>query len=153
MSCCDHRLRAELRNLERDPPDGFSLGPREDGCLTEWAAVLWGFPPDSVYAGGRFELALSFPDRYPYVAPSVKFRTKVWHSNVSPRTGQICLDILKGEWSPALTARKLVVSIMSLMTSPNPDDPLAPDIAFLYKSNRPLHDRRARNWTRMYASD
>lgn len=144
-------MRSELRNIEDDPPDGFSLGPVDDD-LTEWEAVIWGFPADSVYAGGRFELTLSFPPRYPFVPPAVRFRTKIWHSNVSPRTGKICLDVLKGEWSPALTSRKLVISIMSLMTSPNPDDPLAPEIAYLYKTNRALHDQRARQWTLTYAT-
>lgn len=44
-----------------------------------------------------------------------------------------------------------MLSISSLLTDPNPADPLVPDIARLYTSNRPLFDSTAREWVNLYA--
>ncbi len=43
--------------------------------------------------------------------------------------------------SPALTISKVLLSICSLLTDPNPDDPLVPEIAHLYKANRGEYEK------------
>ena len=63
------------------------------------------------------------------------------------------LDVLKDNWSPALTVSKLLLSISSLLTDPNPDDPLVPEISDIYVKNRLKFDLTAREWTRMYANN
>lgn len=50
----------------------------------------------------------------------MKFDTKLWHPNVSSVTGAICLDILKNEWTPALTIRTALISLQALMCAPVP---------------------------------
>ncbi len=108
-------------------------------------------PEDSPFQGGVFKLNIHFPSDYPFKPPIVTFRTKVFHPNINS-SGGICLDILKGQWSPALTISKVLLSILSLLTDANPNDPLVPDIANLYKTNRAAYDAKAREWTQMYAS-
>ena len=142
------RINKDLQDLLRDPPTSCSAGPLGDD-LYAWEGCIFG-PPDSPFVGGIFRLSIQFPVDYPFRAPHVKFVTKIYHPNINS-AGLICLDILKGAWSPALTISKLLLSITSLLTDPNPDDPFVPEIANLYKSDRAAYEEKARAWTAEYA--
>ncbi|KAJ4823808.1 hypothetical protein Tsubulata_005652 [Turnera subulata] len=124
------------------------LGPVAEDMF-HWQATIMG-PPDSPYAGGVFLVTIHFPPDYPFKPPKVAFRTKVFHPNINSN-GSICLDILKEQWSPALTISKVLLSICSLLTDPNPDDPLVPEIAHMYKTDRSKYETTARSWTQKYA--
>uniref|UniRef100_A0A8C4X5X0 Ubiquitin-conjugating enzyme E2Na n=1 Tax=Erpetoichthys calabaricus TaxID=27687 RepID=A0A8C4X5X0_ERPCA len=91
-------------------------------------------PQDSPFEGGTFKLELFLPEEYPMAAPKVRFMTKIYHPNVD-KLGRICLDILKDKWSPALQIRTVLLSIQALLSAPNPDDPLANDVAEQWKTN------------------
>lgn len=52
-----------------------------------------------------------------------------------PSLGRICLDILKKNWSPALQIRAVLVSIQSLLSDANLDDPLDEEVAELFKTD------------------
>lgn len=142
------RITKELLDLQRDPPSSCSAGPSGDNMFN-WQATIMG-PSDSPYSGGVFFLNITFPTDYPFKPPKLSFATKIYHPNIN-QNGSICLDILKDQWSPALTISKVLLSITSLLTDPNPDDPLVAEIANLYKTDRVRYENTAREWTRKYA--
>jgi ubiquitin-conjugating enzyme E2 D/E len=142
------RIQKELEDLRQCPIETCTAGPAGSD-LYVWDATLFG-PKDSPYEGGVFHLTLVIPLNYPFKPPKVTFTTKIFHPNINLQGG-ICLDILKDQWSPALSIAKVLLSISSLLTDANPKDPLMPDIARLYVENRPEFDRTAREWTRLYA--
>ncbi|KAI9164271.1 Ubiquitin-conjugating enzyme E2 4 [Blastocladiella emersonii ATCC 22665] len=143
------RITKELQDLGRDPPSSCSAGPTGDDMFT-WQATIMG-PADSSFAGGVFFLQIHFPTDYPFKPPKVNFTTRIYHPNINSN-GSICLDILRDQWSPALTVSKVLLSICSLLTDPNPDDPLVPEIAHLFKTDRARYEATAREWTRKFAS-
>ncbi|KAL5673499.1 hypothetical protein ACJX0J_017805, partial [Zea mays] len=97
------RILKELKDLQKDPPTSCSAGPAGEDMF-HWQATIMG-PPDSPYAGGVFLVNIHFPPDYPFKPPKVSFKTKVFHPNINSN-GSICLDILKEQWSPALTISK-----------------------------------------------
>ncbi|MCP9266083.1 Ubiquitin-conjugating enzyme E2-17 kDa [Dirofilaria immitis] len=142
------RIQKELQDLGRDPPAQCSAGPVGDD-LFHWQATIMG-PPESPYQGGVFFLTIHFPTDYPFKPPKVAFTTRIYHPNINSN-GSICLDILRSQWSPALTISKVLLSICSLLCDPNPDDPLVPEIARIYKTDRERYNQLAREWTQKYA--
>ena len=143
------RINKELIDLGKDPPANCSAGPSDEKDQFHWQATIMG-PDDSPYAGGVYFLTIGFPTDYPFKPPKVAFTTRIYHPNINSN-GSICLDILKEQWSPALTISKVLLSISSLLTDPNPDDPLVPNIAHEYKTDRKKYEASAREWTRKYA--
>tara|TARA_B100000676_G_C17954707_1_gene774044 strand:- start:799 stop:1254 length:456 start_codon:yes stop_codon:yes gene_type:complete len=149
MSKANNRILNELKEMKNDPPSNCNAGPIDDNNIFLWEGSIVG-PSDSPYAGGLFKLEIIFPKNYPFKPPKVKFNTPIYHPNIN-RYGNICLDILTTNWSPALTILKVLLSISSLLTDPNPDDPLDKDIADIYLSDIERFKKNARNYTIRYA--
>lgn len=100
---------------------GVSAFP-ESSNLFVWLGTIEG-SKGTVYEGLKFKLKLKFPTDYPYKAPVVTFDTPCFHPNVD-QFGNICLDILKEQWSSAYDVRTVLLSIQSLLGEPNNDSPL-----------------------------
>ncbi|ODV87817.1 hypothetical protein CANARDRAFT_185914, partial [[Candida] arabinofermentans NRRL YB-2248] len=146
-----NQMSAQARETERlisDPVPGITAVPHEDN-LRYFDVTIDG-PSTSPYENGKFKLELFLPDDYPMIAPKVRFLTKIYHPNID-RLGRICLDVLKSNWSPALQIRTILLSIQALLSSPNPDDPLANEVAEEWKTNESNAIKNAREWTAKYA--
>mmetsp|Transcript_12983 Transcript_12983/g.23314 ORF Transcript_12983/g.23314 Transcript_12983/m.23314 type:complete len:203 (+) Transcript_12983:269-877(+) len=109
-------------------------------------------PEGTCYEGGVFDVDILVPKEYPFEPPKMKFNTKIWHPNVSSQTGAICLDILKDQWSPALTIKTAMLSLQALLCSPEPSDPQDAQVARMYLDNKAEFDRTAKHWVKTYAT-
>jgi len=100
-------------------------------------------PPQ--YEGGFFNATMSFPDDYPNKPPSVRFTSEMWHPNVY-KDGRVCISILHdpgedphgyeeaGErWRPVHTVESILLSIISMMSSPNDESPANIDAAKMFR--------------------
>nr|CAG4650501.1 EOG090X0DZY [Sida crystallina] len=123
------RLQQELMTLMMSGDKGISAFPNGDDFFS-WIGTING-PPGTVYDGLVYKLALSFPNGYPFTAPTVKFVTACFHPNVDVH-GNICLDILKDKWSALYDVRTILLSIQSLLGDPNNDSPLNTQAAQLW---------------------
>ncbi|KAH9919341.1 ubiquitin-conjugating enzyme/RWD-like protein [Fomitopsis serialis] len=81
----------------------------------------------------------------------MKFITKIYHPNVSSASGAICLDILKDAWSPVLTLKSTLISLQSLLCSPEPRDPQDAEVAKHFMTSKSSFEETARYWTEIYA--
>jgi ubiquitin-conjugating enzyme E2 D/E len=142
------RIKSELSDFASNNIDNISAKPISSDNI-KWEGSIIG-PEGTPYSGGIFNLDITLPSDYPYKPPHIIMKTKIYHPNINDE-GTICLDILKDQWSPALTLSKVLLSISSLLAEPNPNDPLAPDVARIYLNDIKLFNKKAREFTDKYA--
>jgi peroxin-4 len=129
------RLMKEYRELQKEassPDSEIQLAP-VDGNLNNWRGFVHG-PDSTPFAKGHFELEIIVPSSYPLAPPNIRFATKIFHPNVHPKTGEICLDILKNAWSPAWTLQATCRAIIILLSNPEPESPLNCDAGNLLRN-------------------
>ena len=145
-----NRLSKELREITHDRASGVSVRLVDESSFSHMLGYIRG-PSDTPYEGGTFEVDVRVTSAYPFEPPKMKFTTKVWHPNVSSQSGAICLDVLKDQWTPALTIKTALLSVQALLAAAEPDDPQDAVVAKMYVTNRGKFDETAKQWTKKYA--
>ncbi|VUC25215.1 unnamed protein product [Clonostachys rosea] len=144
-----NRLRV-YKDIERFDTDNIACIPLHT-ARTDIMTFFEG-PPSTPYKGGIFAIQMSIPAEYPFVPPRCRFVTKIYHPNVDSN-GRICVDILENHGhSPHLKLSHTLRSIASLLADPGLDDPLVPEIAVTYLTDRARFNENAAMYTRKYAT-
>lgn len=144
------RLKKELADFKKGTDTSGITLEEDPSDPRHFVGVLNG-PVDTPYSGGVFRVDINIPTDYPFGPPKMKFITKLWHPNMSSQTGAICLDILKDQWSPALTIKTAMLSLQALLCSPEPSDPQDAEVANMYLRNYEEFVSTAKFWTDTYA--
>ena len=152
MSVCIKRLRKELGDVNIETTRNTELIEVKmiNDDLFQWTVNFHG-QKNSPFEGGIFNMSFVFPKDYPFKPPKVKMNTKVYHPNIS-ETGDICLDLLKDQWSPTISMYRIIISIKSLLIEPNINDPLNPDVARHYRLDKDGYHRTAKEWVVKFAT-
>jgi ubiquitin-conjugating enzyme E2 D/E len=145
------RILKERTDAQKNCWDCISAGPISEEDPFIWQANFLG-PEGTPYAGGLFFLKIQFPSEYPWKPMQVRFTTKIYHPNVDAQTGTVCQTPIMSNWSPAFTIAQVLTSIYTLLSAPNLNDSIAPDVRDLYQRDRSRFDQTAREWTLRYAT-
>lgn len=145
------RITGELKVIMATHGDDkwWTLRPIGDR-LDQLLATLRG-PPDTPNQGGIFHVRLNLAGDFPLSPPKAWFVTKILHPNIDPN-GAICVDRLGSNWTPILDLEKVLISIGSLLATPNWDEPVDSEHLARFLGDRSLFEAEARRWTEMYAT-
>ncbi|KAF2273858.1 uncharacterized protein EI97DRAFT_435774 [Westerdykella ornata] len=144
------RIQKEIADIKNDHACGVSVELFNEEDLTHLKGVFKG-PPDTPYEGGTYKVDIMIPPDYPFRPPVMKFLTKIWHPNVSSQTGAICLDTLSTMWSPVFTLKNALISLQSLLSTPEPKDPQDAEVAGMLLKNPREFEHVAHDWAVKYA--
>ncbi|KAK3929345.1 Ubiquitin-conjugating enzyme E2 1 [Frankliniella fusca] len=138
----------DIARLAKSTSDIFLLDGSDMTSIKAAIAGKVGTP----FEGGMFSVTISIPTEYPFKYPKFHIKDKIFHPNVHPYDGRVCVDLLKEKWSPSITLYAACEVIQALMGEPNPDSPLNVDAACMMGKNREMYDRTALTWTKHFAS-
>jgi len=148
------RLQRELKELMKNPVEGFKVDLVDEGNLFKWNVWIEG-PPDSLYEGGIFKAEMVFPEDYPNSPPKMKFLSDFWHPNIY-NDGGVCISILhvpdpmntdervEETWRPILTVESVLVSVCSMFSDPNFSSPANVDASVELRKNPDLFKKKVK---------
>jgi ubiquitin-protein ligase len=147
------RINKELTNLLNDPLESCSASPSSSENILHWTGLITG-PPNTPYESGIFHLTIEYPELYPRHPPRLTLTTPIFHPNVSSQ-GEIGLgELHSAQWSPAFTARTMLVSLQAMLADPIgfSECVLNAEAAKLRLEDLGGFEEKARRWTVAHAT-
>jgi len=146
-------LMKQLKELNKNPVEGFSAGLKDDQNAFVWEICIMG-PQGTDYEGGIFNAEMKFPESYPNEPPTLQFTTEFFHPNVH-ENGNVCISILHApgndeygyedaseRWLPIHTIESILLSVISMIHDPNVDSPANVDAAKMFRENKAEYRKR-----------
>lgn len=121
---------------------------------TQYAAIACRALVSSDYdQGGTFTILVTLPKDYPFKPPTLSFKTKIYHPNVSnDDKGSLCLGMLRSDqWKPPNKIVDVLKLVKAILSQPQPDDAVETSIADQYKRDYKTFEQTAKEWTAKYA--
>eukprot|EP00866_Antonospora_locustae_P001383 jgi/Antlo1/1383/1226 len=122
-------IMKDFQRIKSIANEHFSVGLSGNDIYI-WEVLIFG-PKDTPYENGIFRAKMVFPIQYPDAPPTFKFLSEMYHPNIDEE-GNVCISILHkpGEdkygyeklserWLPVRSPESVILSIISLLTSPN----------------------------------
>jgi ubiquitin-conjugating enzyme E2 M len=101
-------------------------------------------PDEGYYQGGKFTFSIQISHNFPIEPPRVKCLQRIYHPNID-LDGNICLNILREDWSPVLNLNSILVGLLFLFLEPNATDPLNKESANVLMRDKGLFARQVRS--------
>uniref|UniRef100_A0A915ISN8 E2 ubiquitin-conjugating enzyme n=1 Tax=Romanomermis culicivorax TaxID=13658 RepID=A0A915ISN8_ROMCU len=151
------RITLEIKQLKSEHLPDVDIQIDESDFTSIFCQICG--PDDTPFSGGKFKLKLTFPANFPSSPPKAHFLTKIFHPNVEPRSGEICVNTLKRDWRPNFGVKHILLvifgyicTIKSLLINPNPESALNEEAGKLLLENYQDFCRRAKMWTEIHAT-
>lgn len=140
------RLAKDFKNLFSEDLPLYYLWPvgGPDASSLSSLDILITGPEGTPYLASLFKLHLEIPTSYPVAPPKAFFRTKIFHPNVDPASGAVCLETLKRDWRSELTLRDVLATIACLLIQPNPDSALNEEAGKMIQTDFAAFENHAR---------
>lgn len=130
MSAAQIRLQKDLTELELPKLISIHLPNPQD--LFHFDIEI--YPVEGHYQAGRFRFKVEISENYPIDPPRIKCLQKIYHPNIDLE-GNVCLNILREDWSPVLSLNAVLLGLNFLFLELNPSDPLNKDAANMLVKN------------------
>ena len=143
-------LTLSRMQLATEPPEGVKFLATEEETLGEVHAEIEG-PVGTPYEGFFFELKLVLGGDFPNSPPRGFFLSKIYHPNVNPASGDICVNTLKKDWSASTTISHVLSVIRCLLIVPFPESSLNDEAGKLFMESYDEYARRAKLMASVHA--
>lgn len=127
------QLRLQKDITEIDLPRSIKLTFPDPSDLFNFNLSIT--PQEGYYKGGTFEFKTEINNNFPIEPPKIKCLNKIYHPNID-LDGNICLNILREDWSPVLNLNSILIGLNFLFLEPNPNDPLNKEAANVLVKNK-----------------